>query len=85
MANRQSERRPADVHLRAEGNHEQVAESETSLKVWRRRQLIVDAVLPSKSQAGGKMVNEAEDSIVTEIIKQLFQEMKFWVHESLSF
>ena len=38
MANRQSERRLADVHLRAEGNREQVAESEKSLKVWRRRQ-----------------------------------------------
>ena len=58
MANRQNERRPADVHLRAEGNREQVAESEKSLKVWRPS---------SKSQAGGKMVNEAEDSIVTEI------------------
>ena len=50
-------------------------------------QLKVDG--PSgKSQAGGKMVNEAEDSIMTEIIKQLFQEMKFWDHEvfpSLSF
>ena len=34
------------------------------------------------------MINEAEDSIVTEIIKQLFQEMKFCDHEvfsSLSF
>ena len=44
--------------------------------------------LSSKSQAGGKMVNEAEDSIVTEIIKQLPQEMEFWDHEvlpSLSF
>ena len=38
MANRQSERRLADVYLRAEGNREQVAESEKSLKVWRRRQ-----------------------------------------------
>ena len=37
-ANRQSEGMPADVHLRAEGNREQVAESEKSLKVWRRRQ-----------------------------------------------
>ena len=35
MANRQSERRPADGHLRAEGNREEVAESEKSPKVWR--------------------------------------------------
>ena len=32
MANRQSDRRLAEVHLRAEGNREQVAESEKSLK-----------------------------------------------------
>ena len=38
VAYRLSERRPADVHLRAEGNREQVAESEKSLKIWRRGQ-----------------------------------------------
>ena len=88
MANRQSERRPADVHLRAEGNREQVAESEKSLKVWRRPKFDSqekDQVghtmwtrarfqgpmfIPERnskrkpdctSQAGGKIVNEAED------------------------
>ena len=38
MANRQSERRPADGHMRAEDNREQVAESEVSESLASHRQ-----------------------------------------------